>query len=226
MSGFSGGGFWGRGFLGARKNYSKLLITPTSPVVDEATGKAVALVGNAAVTADIGPGGAGSYALALDGAGDYLQVADSNDWAWGAQKVTIQGKLYFNNPGVTDACLISQWNGTDGFAVYLTGGQLRFRIAQGGAMQDVQGAFAPAQGQWYDWRVACDATDATHGAGYVFVDNAQIGFSANMKAAAAGNGGPGNITNTVRVGSLEGFPQFDVNGRIAMVNLEVGIARL
>jgi hypothetical protein len=201
--------------------------TATGAALDDSlSARILSAAGAASVGApDTGPF-AGTRALMLPGSGSFYSAPDSPDWAYGAAKVCFQTWVYFASAGVTNAALICQWDGTNGTALYLTGGLLRFRIANAGALQDVQGAWAPSAGVWHHVAGVCDATDATHGAGYVVANGAVIGSSANMKAAAAGDGGPGDAAKAMRLGSLEGFPAFDLTGRLYDPRITVGASRL
>ncbi len=80
--------------IGALDSYTKLLIHGDS--IGDATGKTVTANGNAAVTtaqykfAELG------RSIVFDGTGDYLSLADSDDWDFGSGDYTIDFWVRFN----------------------------------------------------------------------------------------------------------------------------------
>jgi hypothetical protein len=100
----------------------------------------------------------GSASLALDGTGDYLEVAANNDFGFGTGDYTVEGQFYFNSvAAVTNLFDFRAGAGSDvAPLVYIdAGGQLRFYSY---SADRITGATLTT-GQWYHIAVSRSGND-------------------------------------------------------------------
>jgi len=114
--------FFGHG-VASLSPYTKLLLKTTGDgSITDVTGKAVTVAGNTNIsTAQSIIGGSSIY---FDGSGDYLSLADSDDWFLDAGDFTIDAWVYFNAYTTnTNYPVFTQYVDNDNF--------LEFTIADG-----------------------------------------------------------------------------------------------
>lgn len=161
----------------------------------------------------------GSSSLLLDGTGDYVSAADSADWNFGTAPFTMEAWVRKSDAD-TDWCVFSQWSASgapdSAWALFATGGSLYFRFTNTGSTLDATGAFAPSAGTWY--HIAADR-DAAHKF-RLYVDGVMIGSYSPGGATALSNS-----ASALRIGSVEGFAQFDLAGWTDEARITKGVAR-
>lgn len=174
----------------------------------------------------------------FDGSGDWINVPDHADWAFGYSAFTIDAWIRLNATG--SFSIISQYRGTGtqrAWNFYVTATQLRFLMGTGALQVGASGPFStgidlPANvswstGQWYHVRVDRTAADPTTGGSVLrlYVDGAFL-----AKEATAGSGSGSNIsvmnsTSVVRIGANNNNAgEQNFNGWIDELRIVVGQA--
>ena len=197
-------------------SYTKLLLhmdgTDGSTTFTDETGKVVTAVGGAQIdTAQSKFGGASGL---FDGAGDYLELADHDDWDFTGSDGTIDFWLRVNAmPASGVAQLIGQANaGSQDWFIYLyTDGTLA--IGQSGVSQLATAAGEITTAAWY--HVAATRTNST--------STTKIYINGVEKASGTGAYWTSS-TGFLRIGGGSGQP-YDFNGWIEELRISKGIVR-
>jgi hypothetical protein len=165
----------------------------------------------------------GASSGAFDGTGDFISAAASSDWRLPFGEFTVEGWFRFLVKQSSQA-LIGQWdnagtNGNSCWFLYVTGGNLRLRLARTGSTFDLDAAFVPTLGQWYHLQADRDAG----GTSRLYANGSMLG------STTAQNGiQPNNSTALLtlgRIGASTTFSSFDFNGNMDEVRLTPGVAR-
>lgn len=159
----------------------------------------------------------GVSSILLDGTGDFVSAADSNDFAFGTGAFTVECFARFASAGATSSSFICQWGtalANCAIALFMSSGNLRLRFYNNVTLKDTFSAWAPAANTWY--HVAADrdgsGTVRTYVDGVMQAKN--TGFSQSMN----------NSANPMRIGSTQDF-SLDHNGWIDEVRVTKGVAR-
>lgn len=151
--------------------------------------------------------------LRLDGTGDRITAADSEDWNFAAGAFSIDGWFRFNG-GVTNQALLSQWTGTNAWLFFINSGNLVFRANSGGD-RELTVAFTPSTGVWY--HIAVDRNAA--GVLRMYVDGVMVAKDAAYTWTIA-NGSA--VLAVGAIGNTGG--SHDFNGWIDEVRVVKGVA--
>lgn len=107
-------------------------------------------VGTGALSSSVSKFGGTSLATTNSGSGTGLSVPSSSDFDFGAGPFCIEGWMYFTGAGVANCCLVSRWQTSGTFALYMDGGQFYMRFYDtGNSIIDTNGTWAPAATTWY-----------------------------------------------------------------------------
>mgnify|MGYP003325319828 CR=1 FL=1 len=112
--------------------------------------------------------------VSFDGTGDYLSLADSNDWYLGNGDFTVEAHIYGNSFGSFNG-IVGQWpssggNTNNSFVFEVVGGELEFYYSVGSTLYGpIQGAKVSTQ-EWH--HVAATRSGNTM---YIFLDGVMFG---------------------------------------------------
>ena len=190
-----------------------------STAVVEETGKAVLSAVNGNAQIDTAQFKFGSSSLLLDGAGDYVSYADSDNYAFDAGQFTIETFVRFNavTPGQT---FVAKWNGGTTVAEWAfwfdNTSKLGFLFYDsGGVLRTCQLAWAPVVNTWYHVAVDRDATGVVR----LYVNGAML-----TKATLAQT--MRNSNNPLQVGTiLPHSSAWYLNGWLDELRITKGVAR-
>ena len=183
-------------------------------------GHAVTLNGNAARSATQSK--FGGYSAYFDGTGDYLSLADSEEWNFGAGDFTIEAWVYLNSPGAVAARVIcGQQTGsvaTSSFVFYFsvsgsayTG--LVLKVSNGATEAYPSASYSFSAGTLYHVAVS-----RASGVVRFFVNGAKVGSDISNTYAFP------NSTADLRIGNWNG-QTFDDTGYIDDLRITKGVAR-
>lgn len=201
--------------------YSKLLLHANNPgtsiFIDSSSApKTVTAYGNAigTSTAKLGSG-----AAAFDGTNDYLELADSDDWHFGAGNFTIECWVRVKALGINQA-VFAQWaDGNNLLQIYIedASNKLNFYYKQGGTVvANYHSGTVFTTNIWYHIAVVRDGTNL-----YIFVDGSKDGMTTTT---AIGSTTLSNLSATLRIGERQDGG-LDLNGYIDEMQISKGIAR-
>ncbi len=200
--------------ISALDSYTKLLIHGDS--IGDATGKTVTANGDATVTtaqykfAELG------RSIAFDGTGDYLSLADSDDWNFGSGDFTIDAWVFLNSYS-NENIIYSQTVDTDNrfmFYVASSTGRLAFFVMVGGVtkISYLQSGNAIGLGAWHHVAIVRSGSN-----GILFIDGVQ-------GASNVGANDLGDIAAGIQIGATVPFGYY-MNGYIDELRISKGIAR-
>ena len=135
--------------------------------IDAATNKAVTFVGTAQL--DTAEKKFGTASLLLDGNSDYITLADSADWDFGAGDFTIDFWFRFNADSACVICDNGAWVYSTGFNVEIANDLIYVWLNA----NSYSFTFAPSEATWYHIAVSRNGTDLK-----AFVDGTQVGETA------------------------------------------------
>ena len=203
--------------ISALDSYTKLLIHGDS--IGDATGKTVTANGNAAVTtaqykfAELG------RSLVFDGTGDYLSLADSDDWWFDNQDFTIDCWVRLTSPSAAGYIIYSQWVGagtTDYVQLWVNSTTLGFNVKSSDiTIMDIYQSFTFSADTWYHVAVVRNGNDL-----FVF-QNGVKGSTVDVTGVTFPNFGAD--LNIGRRNYPSSYSYF--NGWLSMVRISKGTAR-
>lgn len=163
----------------------------------------------------------GTASLLLDGAGDYIESADSPDFSLADSAFTFECFVRFTSDPSSPQCIASHYLNTGGQRAWLlqffTGDILRFQYsADGSTLTTVDAAWNPAVDTWYHVAVCRSGADLR-----MFVDGTQVGSTHNIGAVSIFDS-----NQPLVIGALNssGFIRF-FDGWIDELRLSNGVAR-
>jgi len=185
----------------ARYTSNFYLDAVTYPSDQSSNSHSVTLSGNAALST--AQKKFGTYSLSFDGNGDYVSIADSDDFQLTGD-FTIETWVRFN--AIQDswfACQAVNDNNAWAFGYMNSGNGLTFKHAEGSWGSPtilVEGAWTPSTGQWYHVAVTRSGNDFK-----LFVDGTQVGSTVTDTTAFANFGAP-VVLGVWGTGSYSGSP--------------------
>lgn len=205
----SGGSSW--------DTYTKLMLhgdgADASTTITDEIGKTVTVVGNAQL--DTAQKKFGSASILFDGTGDYLSLADSEDWNFGSNDFTI--KLWFRVPslpgGGTRRGFMAQYNGSDYWGLNLhADGTIQTTISTGATSQYTSTIFSIDT--WYHIALV------RHGSSLKFYVNGVLDWSITAVTMP-------NVSSALRIGNGTDGASFlgDFNGWMDEIRIDNGLAR-
>lgn len=217
------GGVWKEGWsnIGGIDSYTKLMLHmngtngSTTFTDSELTPKSVTAAGNAQIsTAQSKFGGASGL---FDGTGDYLELADNADWAFGTEDLTIDFWVRFISvpTSTITAVFYSQYNnGSNMIELYYKDSALYLQNYSGGTpIVDFNRAWTPTAGTWY--HIAVVRTGNTF---KMFINGTQIGTDYSSSNSFT------DFTNLLRIGARNSTTG-GLNGYIDEYRISKGVAR-
>lgn len=194
-----------------------------STTITDEKGHTVTAVGNAQL--DTAQQKFGTASLLLDGSGDSITCADSDDWNLGSGSFTIEGFVRFNNKDANSGnqVLVSQYNSTGNQRAWylrLTGGNTLTAFASGNGTADglsgqLAASWTPSNNIWYYLVFERSGNDW-----FIGVDNTQLDtFNANVPII--------NSTEVLRFGAFNssGAVTNFVDGWLDEWRITKGVAR-
>ena len=176
----------------------------------------ITAVGDASISTAIADpfGNSDAGVLAFDGAGDYLQAAESNsNLTFGTGDFTVEFFIYYNTTNTDD--LILDWRnsvgGQDRIVLFQTGGNLTLFNPNNTNTT----IFTPSTNIWY--HVSLCRSSGTLRA---YVDGIQV-----FNVANAVNYLPPGSTNGIYIGAIAFGSGFDFDGYISNIRITKGVAR-
>ena len=159
----------------------------------------------------------GASSLLFDGAGDYITVADSSDWTFGAGQFTIECWLRYNS--VADAEFISQWDISTAIAGWKFGrtaanGLVFNAYDAGSVLLAVTNPWTPVANTWYHVAVDRDASSMTR----IYVDGVMLN-KATITAAFR------DSAKALSIGRIDHTTPRYFNGWLDEIRITKGIAR-
>lgn len=202
---------------GGFDSYTKLLLhcdgANGSTVFTDDTGKTVTPNGNAQIsTAQSKFGGASGL---FDGSGDYLSLADSEDWAFGSGDFTIDTWVRFSSVGGWQV-FASQGSGDNSNRWYLAhnGTNLVFDVFTSGSSNiSISNNWVPAANTFYHIALTRSGNNFR-----MFVDGVQVGTTQTNTNSI------GNYPGILAIGS-ETDAGTAFNGHLDEIRISKGIAR-
>ncbi len=197
-----------------------VLVGAETAILDESSyARTLTAVGNAARTTAQFKYGAAS--LTFDGAGDWVQAADSADFTFGSGDFTVEGWFRFVTKANSQA-MLGQWDNVGSITncswfFFITGGNLTLRLASGAGTVDVSVAWTPTLGQWY--HLAADRRGTTV---RVYRDGVVVATNASYSATLNDSNG---VLTLGAVGTTGSFLSLDFNGQMDEVRLTKGLAQ-
>jgi hypothetical protein len=159
----------------------------------------------------------GGSSLRFDGAGDYLSIPDSPDWAFGSGNFTIDFWVRF--VAINDTFLLSQWVGpaNQSWMIRFNGTSIFMGHCGDGtnAFYGVQSAWVPVVDTWYHVAVVRFAADSYK----VYVNGAGLA----QNPALSGIGSFFDANAPLLIGGLASG--FWLNGWMDEIRISKGIAR-
>jgi hypothetical protein len=177
-------------------------------------GKTVTVAGNAQV--DIAQSVFGGGSVLLDGTGDYLSLADSDDWDFADGDFTLEARVRFASVGSTGMIFAQNGSGTHAFQLYYypSNGRLYFDVsANGSAVTQYYESWAPSTNTWYHIAVVRHGEDLLF-----FIDGTQLGSTKSIDYTIY------NSNATLYIGCESGSGNF-LNGHLDEIRISKGIAR-
>ncbi|MFH0832076.1 MAG: LamG domain-containing protein [archaeon] len=163
----------------------------------------------------------GGASLRLDGTGDYLSLADSDDWAFGTGDFTIDTWVRFNS--ISDnQDLFGQYVDNNNFWVSnfnRDNGHLGMMFTVGGIYKgDYEFTFSPSINTWYHLAYVRNGINF-----YIFVNGVSQTLTVNT---AFGTNDVGNLASVLYVGDmLYSSTHYYFNGWLDELRISKGIAR-
>jgi hypothetical protein len=183
--------------------------------VDSSTSaKTVTANGGAKISATSPKFGTGSMGLTA-ATSDFLELADSEDWAFGSGDFTIEGWAYPYSQ-TASGTVIAQWGASQNSLFFGVGsGYGVYRSTSGGDSQLILPLNSwPAANQWIHWAICRGGTSMR-----LFINGVQQGSTFNIST-----GSFHNSTNPLRIGyDSHGNPLF--NGKLDDIRITKGVAR-
>lgn len=155
--------------------------------------KTVTVYGNTHITTDDPVFGCGC--LRFDGAGDYLTLADSNDWSFGTGNFDINLRVKFTSVSGTQIFIGQYVDINNLWQVQLVGGKLKMLFVSGGT---TLGSYTMTNdpgfvtGQWYAFKFGRNGSN-----GYIAIDGVQQTLTTNT---SFGSNNVGNISSVLYIG--------------------------
>jgi hypothetical protein len=156
----------------------------------------------------------------FDGAGDYLETADSPDWHFGSGDFTIEAWVRLNALGANQSIVLqigaTFTNAEVGFGVLVaTDNKLSCFIGDGTVTLKghCTGGSALTTGQWYHIAYTRNSTDFA-----TWIDGTQ-------NSTASGSETQANSTQVVRIARADASNNFYLNGWIDDLRITKGVAR-
>lgn len=181
---------------------------------DQATNKAITFAGNAQIDTAQSKFGGGS--LLLDGTGDYLTLADSDDFSFTSGKFTVECWVRFNS--VADATFLSKWTTSATTAEwsfrYVSNSLTFYYYDTTNTLRTVAGSWTPSTNTWYHVAVDRDASNVAR----VYVDGAMLGKATLSQAIA-------NRAEGLRIGALNHTTPQALNGWLDSIRVTKGVSR-
>lgn len=223
-----GGGGGGDPHIANRVFHSHFDGTDGATSATDEAGHVVTFNGNAQL--DTAQSKFGTASLLLDGTGDSVHLADSDDWHFGTGSFTIEGFVRFSNKDANSGnqVLVSQYLNTGdqrSFFLRLTGGnQITAFVSSTGATNSsiigsasagLQASWTPSNDVWY--YVVLERDGDTW---YIGIDNTQMATDTTAGESVF------NSTEPLRFGAFNssGITQF-VNGWLDEWRITKGVAR-
>ncbi len=198
---------------GGDDEYTKLLLhMDDESLTDNSTGHSevhtVGLNGNVARSSTQSE--FGGYSASFDGSGDYLEIADSDDWDFGTGDATID--LWYNPSDAGDRYTIAgKINGGNDNSWYIDvkGGTIYFGF---GTVAKTASGLTVNPGSWYHIAIVRNETSV------------KFYFNGTYVEGGATTGSVGASTDHVRIGAYSSSAAM-FNGYIDEVRISKGIAR-
>lgn len=230
LPGLAGHGFMGSADGGSDSSWGEVVLLAGMEGTDGSTtftdesshAHTMTAVGNAQI--DTSSFAIGTSAALFDGTGDWIELADSDDWAFGTGAFTIELWVRFTG-STSNQHIIGQWSGstlsgTAAWRLSLNGGSLTFGMPSGTAYT-FGGAWSPTLGDWY--YIAVDRTKGVNDtlrmyAGQAGGSTTLIGSDTINTAQACDN-----EALALHIGKVNGIGTF--TGSIDEVRITKGTAR-
>ena len=189
----------------------------TAFVDSSSSAKTVTANGNAQISTAQFKFGTGS--AVLDGAGDWLEVPDSTDWAFGSGQFTVEGWFRFSAVSATMAFVGQYGSGVaadTSWALWRNGSNIIFRMMDPNtATTDITGTWTPATGTWYHLCVDRDASNVIR----LYVNGAVLASLTSTFSIR-------DVASVLRIGRLSNtYTGWDLNGYVDEVRITKGVAR-
>ncbi|MFA5926334.1 MAG: LamG-like jellyroll fold domain-containing protein, partial [Parcubacteria group bacterium] len=205
--------------LAGNDSYTKLLLHAdgTGATFTDSSASARAMTANGNATQSLTQFKFGGKSAYLDGSGDYVSAADSDDFAFGTGDFTMD--MWVNWTTAGNSGLISQnsdGNNTLDLAIY--NGQLVFYFADSGVQRAYYGySWGPTAGTWYHIALV------RSGSSLLLFINGDLKTWTTVTTAISTNS-LGNLTGTFNVGYGAYIGSY-LNGYMDEVNISKGTAR-
>ncbi|MDD5132335.1 MAG: LamG domain-containing protein [bacterium] len=201
-------------------SYTKLLLhcdgtDQSTTFTDSATSKTVTANGNAQI--DTASYKFSTAAGLFDGNGDYLSLADSDDWSFGTGDFTIDFWIKFNSASGNQGLFQQYADSSNRTVLSFESNLLRFSICDGGSYTcHYYGSWSPTAGTWYHLALVRSSSNV-----YIFIN----GSALNLTTSIAINTVP-NIAGCFEFGrGYFNSTQNYFNGALDEVRISKGIAR-
>lgn len=164
----------------------------------------------------------GGASLLLDGSGDYVQTADSADFAFGAGNFTVEGWFRESVTGAIRQIVgqhTTQSNVNSSFLVLSDSGKLTLNVFVGGTIYAIAAASAHSTGTWHHFAAVRDGSTLR-----LFLNGTSVG------TASIGSGSVNDSSRPVYVGVVgnDSGPDpggYYFNGHIDDLRITKGVAR-
>jgi hypothetical protein len=200
---------------------TKLLCGFEGAIADESpVARALTANGNAQSSSALFKWGAAS--ALFDGTGDYITAPDSADWNIASGPVTVETFARFTVKQTSQA-IIGQWDnaGTTSncaWFLYITGGNLTFRVTNGSTTIDCAVAWTPTLGQWYHIAVSRNIFGKTR----LFIGGVMVASVTTQNLSVPDST---NVLSIGRIGTATTFSSFDFQGNLDELRVTKGKAR-
>lgn len=200
---------------GSWDSYTKLMLhgdgSDASTTITDEIGKTVTVNGNAQIDTAIKKFGTGS--ILFDGTGDYLILADSDDWRFGSGDFTIDCWVYLTS--TNNATIVAHGPDTDvdDFYFFITPTAIAFRAFNSSSIVvDLSLAWAGSQNTQY------------HVAVVRYIDTVTIYINGVSIGSATASGSFSSLAATLNIG-MQGTVTRPFTGQIDELRISKGIAR-
>lgn len=150
--------------------------------------------------------------LLMDGSGDRLTLADSDDWTISGQ-YTVEFFVRHVTK-TTEQAYMGHWLSNSWF-FYIESSQLKMRHSSGGSINDVVYSWVPTLNQWYHICVEKNSSNLVR----LYIDGVMV-------ASATYSSTIDNSNATFCIGSINGsFSAYDFNGYMDEIRITKGVAR-
>ena len=139
-------------------------------------------------------GGVVAGGLRFDGIDDYVEVADDPALDFGTGDFSVDAWIRTTSPSSEPQLLLDKRReesegGTQGWALFLWTGTLRFQLSSGAAVSNYDSGIAVADGAWHHVAVTVDRSDPAGGVFYV--DGVSVGsFDPTPRSGSLDNDAP------------------------------------